>query len=222
MSPGASQRSDVAVVTVRTSSQRFSPYMEIRVIRVCRVLLAGSIVSVAACSSTGGATGTAPVPVTVSAQGATGVSGMAGVTMMVGSTGQKATVAASREAVWAKLPGAYESLGLPLSVKDDAAFRLGNDQIKARRSLNGVQMRSIVDCGSDLNGEKAETYDIRLTIETTVGTTGSADASEVTTTVSALGRSPNFGNNDITCSTKGELEKRILRYVRTQLGLTEK
>jgi hypothetical protein len=175
------------------------------------------------CGPTGGAGGgTSPVPVTVSAQHGGTTGGMAGMTMMVGSAGQTARVGASREAVWAKLPGAYESLGLPLSFKDDARFRLGNDQIKARRALNGVQMRTILDCGSDLNGEKAETYDIKLTIETTVAVSASADVAEVTTMVSGLGRSPNFGNNDISCSTKGELERRILRYVRTQLGLTEK
>jgi hypothetical protein len=175
----------------------------------------------AACGSTGGGSaGAAPVPVTVSAQNGGVIGGMSGVTMMVGSTGQKATVAASRDAVWAALPAAYEALGLPLSFKEDARFRLGNDQIKARRALNGVQMRTILDCGSDLNGEKAETYDIKLTIETSVAAAG--DAAEVTTMVSGLGRSPNFGNNDITCSTKGELEKRILKHVRTTLGLTGK
>ena len=50
------------------------------------------------CASGGG--GTAPVPVTVSAQNGAGViGGMAGVTMMVGTSGQKATVAAPRDAV---------------------------------------------------------------------------------------------------------------------------
>lgn len=174
-----------------------------------------------ACGSTGGSR-TAPVPVQVSAQSVTGMSGMAGVTMLVGSVGQTAIVGASRDAVWAKLPGAYQSLGMPLSVKDDTGFRLGNDQIKTRRQLNGVQLRSIVDCGSDLNGEKAESYDIKLTIETTVALGPTPGASEVTTTLTALGRSPNFGNQDVNCSSKGELEKRILRYLRAELGLTEK
>lgn len=184
--------------------------------------VAGIAGTLAACSQSGNSAGAAPVPVTVSAQNGGTIGGMSGVTMMVGSTGQTARVGASRDAVWAKLPAAYESLGLPLSFKEDARYRLGNDQIKARRALNGVQMRTILDCGSDLNGEKAETYDIRLTIETSIAQGSRADAAEVTTMVSGLGRSPNFGNNDITCSTKGELERRILRYVRTQLGLTEK
>ena len=176
-----------------------------------------------ACGPTGGGGGgTSPVPVTVSAQNGGTIGGMSGMTVMVGSTGQTVRVGASRDAVWAKLPGAYEVLGLPLSFKDDARFRLGNDQIKARRAINGVQMRTILDCGSDLNGEKAESYDIKLTIETTVSAGPSADVAEVTTMVSGLGRSPNFGNSDITCSTKGELERRILRHVRTALGLTEK
>ena len=184
--------------------------------------VAGIAGTLAACSQSGNSAGAAPVPVTVSAQHGGTIGGMSGVTMMLGSTGQTARVGASRDAVWAKLPAAYESLGLPLSFREDARYRLGNDQIKARRALNGVQMRTILDCGSDLNGEKAETYDIRLTIETSIAQGSRADAAEVTTMVSGLGRSPNFGNNDITCSTKGELERRILRYVRTQLGLTEK
>jgi hypothetical protein len=188
-----------------------------------RFALCAAPALVCACGSTGGG-GTAPVPVGVSvstAQGGT-VGGMSGVTTVVGSAGQTARVGASRDAVWAKLPGAYESLGVPLNFKDDTRFRIGNDQVKVRRALNGVQMRTILDCGSDLNGEKAETYDIRLTIETTVALGATADASDVTTVVSGLGRSPNFGNNDVTCTTKGELERRILRYVRLQLALTEK
>jgi hypothetical protein len=186
------------------------------------ILVAGTLL-LSACSSTGGGgAGTAPMPVQVSAQSVTGTSGMAGITMVVGSVGQKAIVGASRDAVWAKLPGAYQALGMPLSVKDDAGFRLGNDLLKARRQLNGIQMRLIVDCGSDLNGEKAENYDIKLTIETTVSPGPTPDASEVATTLTGLGRSPNFGNQDVNCSSKGELEKRILRHIRAELGLTEK
>lgn len=196
--------------------------MESEVTAIRRTLLCGSVVLLGACGSTGGSTGTAPIPVTVSAQGATLASGMAGVTMMVGGTGQKAVVGATRDAIWAKLPAAYESIGIPLSVKDEAAYRVGNDQFKVRRVLNGVQMRSIVDCGSDLNGEKAESYEIKLTLETMVETTSTPDSSAVTTTLTAFGRSPTFNNGDVPCGTKGELEKRILRYVRTQLGLSEK
>lgn len=189
---------------------------------LARHSIAATCVLLSACGCTGGGSGTAPIPMTVSAQGTTLARSMAGVQVLVGATGQTASVGASRAAVWAKLPGAYESLGLPLSVMDDAGFRLGNDQIKARRVLGGLPMRSIIDCGSDLNGEKAESYDIRLTIETSVAVGKSPDAAEVTTMVSALGRSPSFGNGDVNCSTKGELEKRILRYVRMQLELTEK
>ena len=83
-----------------------------------------------------------------------------------------------------------------------------------------MQVRAIVDCGSDLNGEKAETYDIRLTIVTSVAAVG--DSAELTTMVTALGRSPTSGGNDVPCSTKGELERRILRYIRTRLLLTGK
>lgn len=194
--------------------------MTIRVKQVaCAALLVGAL---AACNQAGSSAGVAPVPVTVSASNGGSVGIIPRMTIMLGGAGQTARIGASRDAVWATLPGAFESLGLPLSFKDDARYRLGNGQIKVRRALKGLQLRTLVDCGSDLNGEKAESYDIRLTIETTVAQGPTADAADVTTTVSALGRSPNFGNNDVPCSTKGELEKRILHYVRTQLGLSEK
>lgn len=186
-----------------------------------RLAFCGGAALLAACGATGGGgSGTAPLPVTASAQSGSGNAGISGMTVMVGSSGQKVALASGRDAIWAKLPGAYEALGLPLSFKDDAQYRLGNGLIKARRQLNGVQMRTIIDCGSDLNGEKAETYDIKLSIETSLEAVG--QATEITTVVTGLGRSPNLGTSDVSCSTKGELEKRILRHLRTQLGIPEK
>ncbi len=180
-----------------------------------------SVVSLAACGATGGASAPA-TPMPLAGLGGNTATGVSNMQVMVGGSEQKAVVRASREAVWAKLPAAYEWLGVPLTDRDETAFRLGNLQLKARRALNGLPLRSIVDCGSDLNGEKAETYDIRLTLETTVASTSSPDVAELTTMVTAVGRSPNFNNGEINCSTKGELERRILRFVRTQLGVMEK
>ena len=193
--------------------------MSSQIVRIALVCLTAVVVG--ACSQPGSNAVGAPAPVTMSAQHGATIGGTSGMTMAAGSSGQTVHVGASRDAVWAKLPAAYESLGLPLGFREDARYRLGNDQIKARRALNGVQMRSILDCGSDLNGEKAETYDIKLTIETSIAQASTADAADVTTIVSGLARSPNFGGNDISCSTKGELERRILRFVRAQLGLSE-
>lgn len=191
-----------------------------------RFAICGGALLLSACGATGGGNGSAQVPVLVplpntgSAQSGTANGGMTGMTMMVGNTGQKLALAATRDAIWAKLPDAYESLGLPLSFKDDARFRLGNGLIKARRQLNGVQMRSIVDCGSDLNGEKAESYDIKLSVETSLLAVG--ETTEITTVVSGLGRSPSVGTSDVSCGTKGEIERRIIRYLRVQLVIPGK
>lgn len=184
-------------------------------------LALASVGSLTACGATGGA-GAPATPMSVAGIGSNTVSGVSNMQVLVGGSEQRAVVRASREAVWAKLPAAYEWLGVPLTDRDDTAFRLGNTQLRVRRALNGLPLRSLVDCGSDLNGEKAETYDIRLTLETTVTSTGAPDVAELTTSVTAVGRSPNFNNGEINCSTKGELERRILRHVRTQLGVLEK
>ena len=175
------------------------------------------------CAS-GGAVTTGGAPVTVATQSVGGGAGggLANTTIVSSNVGQSTRIAAPLEVVWARMPAVYEALGLPLSMKDDAARRLGNSQIKVRRALNGIQMRSIVDCGSDLNGEKAESYEIRLTIESVVAAGDDASSATVTTMVSGVGRSPQYNNSDVNCSTKGELERRIARGLRTQLGLPEK
>jgi hypothetical protein len=182
-------------------------------------MLAASLI---ACSSTGGGgTTTAAVPVSVVAQGTTGGSAMPGMRIVDVNTGQKTTFAATRDAVWARVIAAYDTLGLPISFKDDARYSIGNDQIKARRAIRKVQLRDAVDCGSDLNGEKAETYEIRLSIQTAVAAMPDG-SSELTTTVSSVGKSPTFSNSEINCPTKGAFEREIVKFVRKGLGLADR
>lgn len=172
----------------------------------------------AGCSSGGTpASGAAPAPVPVSAASGGGNSGLQGVTLVVGGNAQTVALAAPRETVWPQVAAAYADLGIPLTYKDDAGFKLGNEQFKARRAIKGLQLRTALDCGSDLAGEKAETYEVRLTVESSLAAT--AGGSELTTTVSAIARATSTSGADVTCSTRGEIERRIQRYVRTQLGL---
>jgi hypothetical protein len=182
-----------------------------------------TLAGLGACSSTGGGgTTSAPVPVSVVTQGTTGAAMGGGLGIVNTSQGQTVTLAASRDAVWARVVAAYDALGLPIAYKDDAKYLIGNDQIKARRAIRGIQLRDAVDCGSDLNGDKAETYEIRLTISSTVAAAADGTA-ELTTTVSSVGRSPNFGgNSDVNCPTKGAFERAIAKYVRKELGLGDK
>ena len=179
--------------------------------------------SCAACSSTGTTpAGTTPAPVSVYAQSGGANAGLQGVTLVTGGTAQTTTLTATREAIWPHLVGAYASLGIPLTQQDEATFKLGNTQLKARRALNNLQLRTALECGSDLAGEKAESYELRITIESSLATAGSGTGTELTTSVSAVGRSASVSGSDVSCSTKGEFERRIQRYVRAQLGLPGK
>jgi hypothetical protein len=188
--------------------------------------MAAAVVTLAglgACSSTGGGgTTSAPVPVSVVTQSTTGASMGGGLSIVNTTQGQTVAIAGSREAVWTRVVAAYDALGLPIAYKDDAKYVVGNDQIKARRAIRAVQMRDAVDCGSDLNGDKAETYEIRLSISSTVAAAADGTA-ELTTTVSGVGRSPSFGgNSDVNCPTKGAFERAIAKYVKRELGLGDR
>jgi hypothetical protein len=192
-------------------------------VRSSDIVILGIAAACAGCSSTGAApAGSSPAPVPVSAQSGGGNSGLQGVTLVVGGNAQTITLPAIRESVWPQLAAAYESLGIPLTYKDDAAFRLGNEQFKARRAINGLQLRTALDCGSDLTGEKAETYEIRLTVESSLAASTNGNATDLTTNVSGIGRSASVSGSDVTCSTRGEIERRIQRFVRMQLGLPAK
>ena len=159
----------------------------------------------------------APAPETVRVMGSANPTGTIAMGMVATpASARSATFLTTPEAVWDVLPAAYESLGIPISMSDAGARTLGNAGFNVRRRLGSVPLVRYIDCGTTQGGPSAETYDIRLVINSVVRA-GEASTT-LATTVEAMGKPVAFSGEYIRCSSSGVLETRIADAVKARLA----
>ncbi len=121
----------------------------------------------------------------------------------------KLFVTGTVDEAWAVLPGVYAELGIPLSVNDNVRKTLGNTGWRVRRSIGRVPAQRYLDCGSSGTLENAETYQLNLSIITTV-VPNQNGGSVVSTALSGTGKNPVTSSAaEVRCASKGDLELRI-------------
>ena len=178
----------------------------------------------AACASTGGA-GSAPV--TSAPESARPTVNTGRVVTTTGNTVQMNTmnidmdvklfVTGSPDQAWAVLPGVYSELLIPVSMNDPKTKSIGNTGWKTRRSIGRVPAQRYLDCGSSGTLENAETYQLTLSIVTTV-LPNSSGGSIISTAITGTGRNPVTSSQaDVRCVSKGDLEIRIRDMVEKAL-----
>lgn len=120
--------------------------------------------------------------------------------------------------VWSVLPQVYEELGIPLTIKNDQQRVIGNEGWRTRRSIARVPMQRYLDCGRSGTIENAETYNINMSILTTV-TANAGGGSVVGTTIVATGRNPiTSSSQEVRCASQGDLEIRIRDMVQAKVA----
>lgn len=112
------------------------------------------------------------------------------------------------DAAWRALPVAYDSIGIPVGKVDTLSRVVGNEGYKLRRKLGGVSLTRYLDCGQAQGFRSAETYEINLAVITRLRPLGATQTSAATT-VQASARPVNFAGEYSSCSSTGELEKRV-------------
>ncbi len=119
--------------------------------------------------------------------------------------------------VWAVLPVVYAELGIPLSMNNSANKTLGNTGWRTRRAIAKVPMQRYLECGSSGTIANAETYNINMSIVTSVRA-NSSGGSVVATAITATGRNPVTSNsNEVRCVSNGDLEIRIRDMVQKRV-----
>lgn len=107
------------------------------------------------------------------------------------------------------LPAVYADLGIPLTVNDAARRTVGNAGWKTRRSIGKVPMYRYLDCGSSGTMKNAETYQISMSVITTVRP-NEGGGSVVATAITATGKNPVTSSSaEVRCASLGDLEIRI-------------
>lgn len=177
-----------------------------------------ALLSIAACASKQTSTDLGPSTVTSSAVVQNpAVSGGTGATLSLVNvaSASKTEVPMPVDNAWAALDKAYAALGLKPTAVANASRMLAAENFKVRRKLGDIQLRTALDCGGESSSPNSETYEITLTVRSTVAAAGPS-ASVLQTIIEGVGRNALTNNsNQVPCYSAGAIEKRIAELVKS-------
>jgi len=176
-----------------------------------RIGMLSMMVVLFACASSGAVPRSAPTE-TLRVAGAGG----GALTLTSSSQANATSVPFPVEQVWRVLPAVYDSLEIPITTLDGAKRLVGNSGLTLRRQLGKVSLSRYINCGSTQIGENADSYEVHLTVMTTVQPDESGLAT-VATTFEAMAKPITFAQNFSRCTSKGVLEKRIADAIELRL-----
>ncbi|MEO7997752.1 MAG: hypothetical protein ABI852_09915 [Gemmatimonadaceae bacterium] len=124
-------------------------------------------------------------------------------------TSNRLDVALPMDVAWAKLQAAYTTLGVKVTMLDQASHTIGNPGLRARRRIGDVALVKAINCGGESSAPNAETYDMTLTFQSRLEPAPGGVVVE--TLIRGTGQNPLTNNtNTVQCYSMGELEKRIV------------
>lgn len=128
-----------------------------------------------------------------------------------------ATVPFALETVWSVMPLVFDSLHVPIAKVEPGTHIIGNDGFKVRQRLGKTALSRFIDCGQAQIGPNADSYDVMLTVVTTLAKVDE-QSTRVTTSVLASAKPVTYNQGYSQCSTKGGLEAKVVSTLRTALA----
>lgn len=119
--------------------------------------------------------------------------------------------------VWKVLSDVFEQLEIPVTRSDPRVPEIGNLGYPARR-IEGKRMGTYIDCGTNLGGQLANSYEITLSVMTRL-TDGPTGTTVVTTIVDANGVPRATSGNQVHCQSREVLERRVAEIIAEKLGV---
>lgn len=184
--------------------------------------LAVSLVALSAvgcASSSGSASAPPPTTVTPVTQRIIAPTSTININTVEVNAGFTQIIVGSMDAAWTALNVTYNELKIPITTLVDAQHLIANETFKVRRRIGRLPMQQIVDCGSTQGLPNAETYDILMSISSTLVPNPKGGITLITR-IDATGKSPNFSRDAaVACHSSGTLEKEIAELVRKKVGV---
>ncbi len=182
-----------------------------------RILLAAVLCGCASAGSGTTSGDTTPRQATI-LMGGSSMSGPTPTIMGDRPVASSATIAASPADVWAAVKKVYDKFDIPVTIENPAAHQLGNDNFVKSHQLAGHPMTQFADCGSGMEGPKASSYRMYLSLLTSVAGDGKG-ATVVQTTFVAMGQDIAGGSTDrIPCGTTGRFESLVLEQIKATVA----
>ncbi|MEI6740143.1 MAG: hypothetical protein WCK74_07520 [Gemmatimonadaceae bacterium] len=199
------------------SAPRSAPHTGLmaRVASTVLLTLPLALSALTGCASGGGSTLAAGAA--RPAQQTTGIMGAGLLAVANSAAPDVATLPYAADAVWKVLPAVFDSLGIPLTTLDQSKKSIGNEGMKIRQRLGKTALSRYIDCGNTQIGPNADSYDVFLSVLTTVTATSPSSAT-VTTVVEAKARPATYNQAYSDCATRGGIELRISELVKARLA----
>jgi hypothetical protein len=175
-----------------------------------RALVLLSLIGLSACASGKGD------PVTSGRPESVPIFAGSDIRMTTSTVPHATTLAFPLERVWKALPAVYDSLSLALTVLDAKQHLIGNEGFKLRQKLGTVALSKYIDCGSAQLSPSADSYDVFLSVVTTLRP-NAWGGTELATTIEAAARPMTFAQEYSRCRSTGVLEKRLADLVKLAL-----
>jgi hypothetical protein len=139
------------------------------------------------------------------------------ISMSATPTADVTHLAWSADAVWRILPSVFDSMSVPVATIDQVRKTIGNPSWKTRARLGKAPLSRYLDCGNTQIGPNADSYDVLLSVLTTVTPEG-ANGATLTTIVEAQAKPVTYNQAYSRCSSKGGIEMRIAELVKARLA----
>lgn len=109
----------------------------------------------------------------------------------------------------AALPRAFAEVGLEAGAPSDGGMRLATAPRTLARGLKGVRMSRYLDCGATISTPNADTYAVTLQVTSRLAPGGASSLTRVETLLQASAKPIDTSGDRVSCTSTGELEKRI-------------
>jgi hypothetical protein len=121
------------------------------------------------------------------------------------------TIAEPAEKLWPFLEQVYDSLSIPVHVRNGEARVLGSVDFAATRRLGDHRLSLLLDCGSTITGSMADQGELTMTVATQIRPADvAAKESEVITLVNGTARQHGLSSSQTDCVSTGRLEDMIV------------
>lgn len=134
------------------------------------------------------------------------------------ATAAESTLSGSLEQVWSVVPAAYESLSIPVEVRDPNRHVIGNQQFTVRRTLGDFRLSQLVNCGYGPAGKKADHYLVHLSVLTQLSAEGAGAVLAKTSVTASASTVEGTSTEEVRCPSTGVLETAITEAIRNQLA----
>ena len=128
----------------------------------------------------------------------------------------RADLAVPLDKVWELLPAAYASLSIPITVREPANRVIGAERMRTHHYLGDVRLSKLLNCGEIEGTLNADTFDVNLSMLTQLQPNSSGGTTLITR-VDAAAKPASTSGQYNSCSSTGELETRLVRYIESQL-----